>query len=130
MTGPVIFDRRLLRDRRLRAAALGPATFLMERVAADLADRLDAVLRRFPLAIDLCTPTDAVRRALASSRKITDLIAIDTIAAHLPRAPALAVAAEEEALPFRDGALDLVLSALSLQFVNDLPGALVRSAAR
>ena len=38
----------------------------------------------------------------------------------------LAVAADEEALPFRDGALDLVVSALSLQFVNDLPGALVQ----
>lgn len=126
MTSPVIFDRRLLRDRRIRAAALGPATFLLERVAADMAERLEAVLRRFPLAIDLCTPTDAVRRILASSKKINDLIAVDTIAAHLPLAPALAVAAEEEALPFRDGALDLVLSALALQFVNDLPGALVQ----
>ena len=40
----------------------------------------------------------------------------------------LAVVADEEALPFRDGALDLVVSALSLQFVNDLPGALVQIA--
>ncbi len=38
----------------------------------------------------------------------------------------LAVAADEEALPFRAGALDLVVSALALQFVNDLPGALVQ----
>lgn len=126
MTSPVIFDRRLLRARRLRAAALGPATFLLERVAADMADRLEAVLRRFAHAVDLCTPTDALRRALAGSKKVETLIAIDTIAAHLPRPPALAVAAEEEALPFRDGSLDLVLSALSLQFVNDLPGALVQ----
>src|SRR5262249_7168550 len=36
------------------------------------------------------------------------------------------VAADEEALPFRDGALDLVVSALALQFVNDLPGTLVQ----
>ena len=43
----------------------------------------------------------------------------------LRRAP-LAVAADEEALPFRDGSLDLVVSALSLQFVNDLPGTLVQ----
>ena len=34
--------------------------------------------------------------------------------------------ADEEALPFRDGALDLVVSALSLQFANDLPGVLVQ----
>jgi SAM-dependent methyltransferase len=34
--------------------------------------------------------------------------------------------ADEELLPFRDGALDLVVSALALQFVNDLPGALIQ----
>ena len=36
------------------------------------------------------------------------------------------VAADEEALPFADGSLDLVVSALSLQFVNDLPGTLIQ----
>jgi SAM-dependent methyltransferase len=36
------------------------------------------------------------------------------------------VIADEEALPFRDGSLDLVVSALALQFVNDLPGVLVQ----
>ena len=33
---------------------------------------------------------------------------------------------DEELLPFRDGAFDLIASALSLQFVNDLPGTLVQ----
>jgi SAM-dependent methyltransferase len=36
------------------------------------------------------------------------------------------VAADEEALPFRDCSLDLVVSALALQFVNDLPGTLIQ----
>ena len=36
------------------------------------------------------------------------------------------IAADEEALPFRDGALDLVVSALALHHVNDLPGTLVQ----
>src|SRR5690606_40887108 len=36
------------------------------------------------------------------------------------------VVADEEALPFADGSLDLVVSALSLQFVNDLPGTLIQ----
>src|SRR5256712_7073356 len=40
--------------------------------------------------------------------------------------PGLAVAADEEILPFRDASLDLVVSALALQFVNDLPGTLVQ----
>src|SRR5947209_4873281 len=37
---PIIFDRPLLRVRRRRARALGPETFLLDRVAADLAERL------------------------------------------------------------------------------------------
>src|SRR5208282_335459 len=62
---PMIFDRALIRRRRRRAAALGPATFLLDRVAGDLAERLAAVLRRFDLAVDLGTPGEAVRLGLA-----------------------------------------------------------------
>ncbi len=36
------------------------------------------------------------------------------------------VAADEEALPFADASLDLVVSVLTLQFVNDLPGTLIQ----
>src|SRR5205807_1864983 len=71
--------------------------------------------------------------ALAASGKVGTVIAAEPLAAApgLPRRGrdgegALAVAADEEALPFRDGALDLVVSALALQFVNDLPGTLVQ----
>jgi SAM-dependent methyltransferase len=118
---PIVFDRKLLRARRRRARALGPATFLLDRVAADLAERLDAVLREFPMAIDLGTPTNALRRALADRKNIGTLVAADALPAE-----GLAVVADEEALPFRDGSLDLVVSALALQFVNDLPGALIQ----
>src|SRR5436190_3316415 len=109
---PVIFDRRLLRERHARAQALGPSTFLLDRVADDMADRLGAVLRRFDRALDLGTPGDAVRRVLAASGKVERIVG--------------AVAFDEEALPFRDGSLDLVVSALALQFVNDLPGTLIQ----
>ena len=61
---PLVFDRRRQRAYRRRAATLGPSTFLIERVAEDLSDRLATVLRRFECALDLGTPTDAVRRAL------------------------------------------------------------------
>jgi SAM-dependent methyltransferase len=122
----VLFDRQLLRTRRRRAAAIGPATFLVERIAEDLIERLGAVLRRFDLAVDLGTPNDAVRRALAAYSKVGTVVAVDPVAQHLPLPPALAVAADEEALPFRDGSLPLVVSALALQLVNDLPGALVQ----
>ena len=120
MPHPVIFDRTLLRARRARAAALGPATFLIDRVAEDLAGRLSAVLRTFEMAADIGTPTDAVRRALEG--RVGTIVAADPMASGC----AFAVAADEEALPFRDGSLDLAVSALALQFVNDLPGTLVQ----
>jgi len=127
---PSIFDRRLLRARRARATRLGASTFLVERAAEDFSERLAAVLRRFDLAVDLGTPTGALRRALAASGKVATVVAADALIGANPdpraRAAPLAVAADEEALPFRDGSLDLVVSALALQFVNDLPGTLVQ----
>jgi SAM-dependent methyltransferase len=120
MPHPVIFDRTLLRERRARAAALGPATFLIDRVADDMAGRLAAVLRQFDIAADIGTPTDAARRALVG--RVGVIVAANPMAS----GGAFAVAADEEALPFRDGSLDLAVSALALQFVNDLPGALVQ----
>ncbi len=144
---PLIFDRHLLHARRARAAALGPSTFLIERVGQDLADRLATVLRRFECAVDLGTPTDAARRALAASAKVGTIIAADAlVGAAFPSRPpamqgdareaekaaatstdrALAVAAGLEALPFRDASLDLVVSVLALQFVDDLPGTLIQ----
>src|SRR5262245_3251046 len=132
---PVIFDRICQRTHRARAMALGPSTFLIERAAEDLSDRLAAVLRRFEYALDLGTPTDVVRRALAASGKVGTIIAADALAGtascrlHVNGGTSdaqFAVAADEEALPFRDASLDLVVSVLALQFVNDLPGTLIR----
>jgi len=119
MPSPLVFDRVLLRRRQARARALGFEAFLIDRVASDLADRLGAVLRDFPVALDLGTPTDAVRTALAS---VTSIGRLFRVAA----SPDADVVADEEALPFRDASLDLVVSALALQFVNDLPGGLVQ----
>ena len=129
--GHIVFDRRLLRERRARALALGPATFLIERVVADFGERLATILRRFELALDLGTPTDDLRRVLAESGKVGPIVA-GSPGAH-PRddetAPDVAkfrVVSDEELLPFADGSLDLVVSALALQFVNDLPGTLIQ----
>jgi SAM-dependent methyltransferase len=120
---PVVFDRTLLRMRRRRAQALEPSTFLLERAAEDVADRLTGVLRAFDTAIDLGTPAPTLRRRLVGGR-IGTIVAVDALAGCSTDRPA--VAADEEALPFRDSALDLVVSALALHFVNDLPGTLVQ----
>jgi SAM-dependent methyltransferase len=123
---PLIFDRALIRARRGRAASMGPATFLLDRVADDLADRLAAVLRRFELALDLGTPGEAVRAALSRLGSVGTVVAADAIPASGGALASKSVVADEEALPFCDAAFDLVVSALALQFVNDLPGVLVQ----
>jgi SAM-dependent methyltransferase len=116
---PVIFDRTLLRRRRLRAMALGPATFLLDRVAGDMADRLAAVLRKFDVAADLATPGATVWTALGQLGSVGRIISADV-------ADGPEVVADAAALPFGDATLDLVVSALALQFVNDLPGVLIQ----
>lgn len=127
MTPPLIFDRRLVRARRRRGLRLGPQTFLLDRVAAELAYRLGLVVRRFDVAADLGTPSAALRAALVRDGAVGTVIAVDPVMAAHDGDPAWpAVVADEEALPFADGSLDLVVSALSLQAVNDLPGALAQ----
>ena len=115
---PIIFDRLLQRRRRSRVAA-APANFLLDHVAGELADRLSVVLRRFDLGIDLGTPGDAVRTALRRLGAVGMIVGADVIARDKPF-----VVADEEALPFRDASLDLVVSGLALHSANDLPGVL------
>lgn len=121
---PTIFDRKLLRMRQKRALALGPAPFLLDRIAEEMGERLGVVLRQFDRAVDLDTPTDTLRRVLVTGGKIGTIAAATSAGAAEIFAPQ--VAADEEALPFADGSLDLVVSALALQFVNDLPGTLIQ----
>ncbi len=123
---PHLFDRALLRVRRRRALALGPATFLLDRVAEDFADRLALVLRRFNLAADIGTPGAALRRILKERNLVGSIIATDSIGASAEDDNTPRVAVDEEVLPFADSSLDLAVSALALHFVNDLPGVLVQ----
>jgi SAM-dependent methyltransferase len=135
-SSPLIFDRRLLRARRARAAALGPCLFLLQRAAEDLSERLASIVRHFDRAVDLGTPGEGLAQALIDSNKVGVVIRAHESALRLRglavkngtghRRDPLAIAADEEALPFRAGSIDLFVSALSLQFVNDLPGALAQ----
>ena len=109
---PILFDRTLLRARQNRAANMGAATFLLDRVADDMTDRTAAVLRTFRHAADIGTSGDQVRSALAG--RVGAIMAVE-----LPTD-------EREALALSPASLDLAVSALALQFVNDLPGVLVQ----
>ncbi len=118
---PVIFDRLAQRRRRLRMAGSPAENFLLDHAAREFADRLSVVLRQFDLAIDLATPGETVRMALRRLGSVATIVGADVIARGKPF-----VIADEEALPFRHGSLDLVVSGLALHFANDLPGVLAQ----
>lgn len=124
-----IFDRHLLRRRRDRAAAaFGDHDFLIAEVAERLLDRLDDITHRFPLALDLGCRTGLMAELHGGRGGIETLLQADLSPSMLghARAAGPALVADEEWLPIRQGALDLVLSNLNLHWANDLPGALLQ----
>ncbi len=125
MIAPQLFDRKLLIDRRRRAIRLGAETFLLDRVSNELVERLALVKRHFPLALDLGTPGDGLTSVLKASKQVDQIIICEPLAQL--RAPDMGrVIGDEEALPFGEEKFNLIVSALSLQAVNDLPGALLQ----
>jgi SAM-dependent methyltransferase len=126
MTPPRLFDRPLLRLRQQRARRLGVETFLLARVADDIAERLSVVMRDFPLAVDIGSPGMEVSRMLAARATASEVVALNTLPPDARERGVLAVIADEEVLPLRAGAFDLAVSALALHCVNDLPGTLVQ----
>ncbi len=129
-----VFDRRIHRLRRMRAAGIfAEHDFLLTEVAEQLTDRLQDINRHFPLALDLGTHTGILTRSLLSTGKASRVIATDfahnfirDVAGKTPHinSDTIAVETDEEALPFAAQSFDLITSALSLHWVNDLPGAL------
>ncbi len=128
MSDPIhIFDRYLLRRRRDRAApVLSGHDFLFREVAARLGDRLDDIRRTFPVAVDLGCRMGILAPVLAGRAGIETLLQCDLSEEMARRTDGLAVVADDEALPLRAGAVDLVISCLNQHWVNDLPGALLQ----
>jgi SAM-dependent methyltransferase len=130
----LVFDRNVLRLRRERAARGWQArSFLKREIASRLAERLDDVRRRFPLALDLGCHGDEIALALAERGKgagdtIDCLVRADLGFGFAHSAAGPALVADEETLPFAPRRFDLVLSAMSLHWVNDLPGTLIQIA--
>lgn len=122
-----IFDRALIgryRARALKEARAG-ADFLLARLTDDLADRLSVIQRRFPVAADLGGHTGLAAEAIARSGKSDEIIRVEHDPGFL-HGPFPAVVGDEEALPLAPSSMDLIVSMLGLQTVNDLPGALVQ----
>jgi SAM-dependent methyltransferase len=122
-----IFDPRRVRAHRQRAApGLADHDFLFREVAERLSDRLLDIKRSFPLALDIGCHGGEFARIVGGRGGIQTLIQCDPAPAMAQRAGGLALAAEADALPFGEGVFDLVVSVLSLHWINDLPGALVQ----
>ena len=110
---PILFDRELLYTRQSRALRLDPATFLLDRISEDMAERLVAVLRDFSEVVEIWTPGSVFRPhwPFDQFQSITNIGLHDS---------------DGEVLPLQPGSIDLALSALAFQFVNDLPGVLAQ----
>lgn len=120
-----IFDRRLVRLRRDRAATRVETVAPVLAAAADLLlDRLDDTTRRFHRALEV--GGRGVVAPLLAARGIPFIVSQDLSPAMATRAGGRGVAADEEWLPFAPGSFDLVVASLSLHWVNDLPGALIQ----
>jgi len=106
---PHIFDNRLLKLRRARAAQR-PQSFLLERCLDDLADRL----------------TD-VNRAFSRVLIVGDNISAQDLTSRLPqkKIKKLEICSSIEDIP-SSADFDLVISLLRLQSGNDLPGSVIQ----
>jgi len=123
----LVFDRTTLRRRRERAARRwGDQAFLKREIAARLVERLGDVRRSFALALDLGCHGDEVASALAGHPMVQSLVRADLGLGFARRARGPAIVADEEALPFASRCFELVLSAMALHWVNDLPGTLIQ----
>ncbi|MBV8442187.1 MAG: methyltransferase domain-containing protein [Hyphomicrobiales bacterium] len=127
---PLIFDRALV-NRRLdrawaRAQPGGGADFLLTRAAEDLGERLSFVKRRFALAADFGSPGPHGAAVLAAGGQVDRLIRIAPTFASVGVGAFLPAVGDLERLPVAEGRLDLAVSLLALQTVNDLPGALIQ----
>ncbi|MDB5589726.1 methyltransferase domain-containing protein [Enterovirga sp.] len=118
---PELFDRALLRRRLARAVRAGHESFLLDRATDELTERLGAVSRSFPRALDLGTPTGTAAAALLRDDRVGQVV---RLASH--RDGAATLVADEERLPFAAESFGLVVSLLALQGANDLPGILAQ----
>lgn len=119
-----VFDRRAVRLHRDRAAAgVSAVDDVLREVADRLLDRLDDTTRRFTAALDV-----GGRGVVAPMLRARDIgvVSCDLSPRMAARNGGLAIAADEEMLPFAPESFDLVVANLSLHWVNDLPGSLVQ----
>jgi len=127
-----IFDRRLVRDHKDRAATyFDQYNFLYDEVAMRLVDRLNDTKKTFNTALDLGCCNGVILPHLTERRDIIELFH-SNMSEPMARTvrkidnEAIVFVSDEEFLPVSENSLDLIISNLNLHWVNDLPGALIQ----
>lgn len=125
-----VFNREMKRRQKNWAASQPDGhqyDYLRDEVGRRVADRVYDVARTFPLALDVGGGKSHIAEHL--SREVVERFFLTDISEnHLKQLrdsemPTVGVMADEEFLPFKENTFDLVVSSLSLHWINDLPGA-------
>jgi SAM-dependent methyltransferase len=121
-----VFDTELLLTRKLRALriAVPGADFLVQRAAEDLGERLSTVNRRFERAAMFFCLTGSAADIIQQSGKAAEIVRIEADERFLASGSGLVAVPETAPLP--PASIDLAISLLSLQEMNDVPGMLVQ----
>lgn len=118
---PRLFDPARRLARLARAARFDQADFLHRRVAEDMVDSLEAILREFPVAVDVSAHPGVFAARLTDSLA-TGRVGPVAVAGDLANRAAPGTAP----LALAEGSTDLIVSLLSLHWADDLPGALAQ----
>ena len=122
-----IFDRDLLRIRRTRhSATASDYDFLLKRATEDIKDRLVAISRDFTNVLDLGAHHGILGRALLQRGDVKTLVSLEDCPQLLNQCEGIKVLSDMEFLPLAPQRYELITSALSLHFINDLPGLLLQ----
>lgn len=120
-----IFDEKQIETNRRRAMKIGDegAAFLLDIVAEELTERLSAVEREFPKAVELHGFTGVVAEKMLETGKIGAISRIET--------PGLASLADQTAslehIPLEPRSVNLIVSPLAAHLTNDTPGLFIQA---
>uniref|UniRef100_A0AAR2K5R4 Arginine-hydroxylase NDUFAF5, mitochondrial n=1 Tax=Pygocentrus nattereri TaxID=42514 RepID=A0AAR2K5R4_PYGNA len=120
-----VFDRNMKRRQKKWASSLqehNKYDYLRDEVGSRVADRIYDIARTFPLALDVGCGKSHIAEHL--SKVGLPLFCVSQRQKKESEMPTHCVMADEEFLPFRENTFDLVVSSLSMHWINDLPGAL------
>lgn len=123
MTVPILFNRKLVRHHRDRAALHHQMHDVIEICVERLLDRLDDIQRPFTDVLEI-GGRGVVAPALQSRGMNVVSADLSQRLVSLNNNPSVCM--DEEFLPFKTQSFDLVIAHFNLHWVNDLPGALLQ----